>query len=68
MNLEDIFITIVDKTDARRALTSKNSKVGLKGKSASLEKEVAQSILDKTARSQSTSSITKKSNEDRPEQ
>ena len=61
MNLEDIFITIVDKTDARKALTSKSNKVNLKGKTASLEKEVAQSILDKTARAQS-SSITKADN------
>ena len=61
MNLEDIFITIVDKTDARKSLASKGGKVGLKGKSASIEKEVAQSIMDKTARAQSTSSITQKS-------
>ena len=68
MNLEDIFITIVDKTDARKALTSKNTKINLKGKSASLEKEVAQSILDKTARSQaSASAFTKADQEDKPE-
>ena len=54
MNLEDIFITIVDKTDARKSLTSKGSKINLKGKNASLEKEVAQSIMDKTARAQSS--------------
>ena len=68
MNLEDIFITIVDKTDARKALGSKSGKVGLKGKSASIEKEVAQSILDKTARAQSTSSLTKSKDEDHPAQ
>ena len=43
------------------SLTSKSNKVNLKGKTASLEKEVAQSILDKTARAQS-SSITKADN------
>ena len=42
--------------------------VSLKGKSASIEKEVAQSILDKTARAQSTSSITKSKDEDHPAQ
>ena len=64
MNLEDIFITIVDKTDARKALGNKSGKVALKGKSASIEKEVAQSILDKTARAQSTSTVTKSKDSD----
>ena len=68
MNLEDIFITIVDKTDARKALGTKSGKVSLKGKSASIEKEVAQSIMDKTARAQATSSITKSKDEDHPAQ
>ena len=68
MNLEDIFITIVDKTDARKALGNKSGKASLKGKSASIEKEVAQSILDKTARAQSNSSLTKSKDEDHPAQ
>ncbi|MBQ4111668.1 MAG: hypothetical protein IJD38_02610, partial [Clostridia bacterium] len=65
---EDIFITIVDKTDARKALGNKSGKTSLKGKSASIEKEVAQSILDKTARAQSNSSLTKSKDEDHPAQ
>ena len=64
MNLEDIFITIVDKTDGHRPVFGKSNKVNLKGKSASLEKEMAQSIMDKTARAQASSTITESNRDD----
>ena len=50
MSLEDIFITIVDKTDAPAA-TSKNRRQGGKGQ-RSVETDLAQSILDATAEQQ----------------
>ena len=50
MNLEDIFITVVDKTDD---VTAKQSaKSSKKGRSRTFEKDLAQSILDATAAKQ----------------
>ena len=50
MNLEDIFITVVDKTDG--AEMPKSPKGGKKGRSRTFEKDLAQSILDATAAKQ----------------
>ena len=48
MNLEDIFISVVDKTDESAAPKAK----GKKGRQRTFEKDLAQSILDATAAKQ----------------
>ena len=50
MNLEDIFITVVDKTD--ESAPAKTAKGGKKGRTRTFEKDLAQSILDATAAKQ----------------
>ncbi|MBE6595002.1 MAG: ATP-binding cassette domain-containing protein [Ruminococcaceae bacterium] len=50
MSLEDIFISVVDKTDAGNA--ERGAKGGRKPRAKSLEKDIAQSILDATAEKQ----------------
>ena len=62
------FLDLKAKMHACVAESAKGGKVNLKGKSASIEKEVAQSILDKPARAQSSSSLTKSKDEDHPAQ
>ena len=51
MNLEDIFITVVDKT-SDVTTQRKPGRTGKKGPSRSVEKDIAQSILDATAAKQ----------------
>ena len=48
MNLEDIFISVVDKTDGGETPKAK----GKKGRQRTFEKDIAQSILDATAAKQ----------------
>ena len=50
MSLEDIFISVVDKTSADAA--ERGAKGGKKPRGKSLEKDIAQSILDATAEKQ----------------
>ncbi|MBE6555330.1 MAG: ATP-binding cassette domain-containing protein [Ruminococcaceae bacterium] len=50
LSLEDIFITVVDKTDGTPE--KKQEKGNRKGRSSSVEKDLAQSILDATAEKQ----------------
>ena len=50
MNLEDIFISVVDKTDEQGE--AKKPKSARRRRTASLEKDIAQSILDATAKKQ----------------
>ena len=50
INLEDIFITVVDQTD--ESITNKKQQKGKKGRSRTPEKDIAQSILDATAAKQ----------------
>ncbi|MBQ9802837.1 MAG: ATP-binding cassette domain-containing protein [Clostridia bacterium] len=50
MNLEDIFISVVDKTDG--AAEQKSAKGAKKGRTRTVEKDIAQSILDATAAKQ----------------
>ncbi len=59
MSLEDIFITIVDKSNeirTRRTVKTRRSSVS----ATSLEKDIAQDILEKTERSKSSEFIDKK--------
>lgn len=51
MNLEDIFITVVDQTDTS-ATDKKQQRSNKKGRSRTPEKDIAQSILDATAAKQ----------------
>ena len=51
MNLEDIFISVVDKTDEQES-GKKAAKGGKKGRTRTVEKDIAQSILDATAAKQ----------------
>ncbi len=51
MNLEDIFISVVDKTDEITE-DKKPGKGGKKGRTRTAEKDIAQSILDATAAKQ----------------
>ncbi len=62
MNLEDIFITIVDTTGAPRRPDSR--KRSQKGGKQSAESELAKSIIERTAASQTGSAATEKTEEE----
>ena len=55
MSLEDVFISIVDKTDGNEALAKKGNKNARRGRTATdAEQDLAQAILDATAEQQKT--------------
>jgi len=63
MSLEDIFISVVDKNNESRFRRVDKSRRATPAKN-SLEKEMAQSMLDKTAEARTSEFFTKKSDKD----